>query len=289
MKIRLAIIGAMLALTTACTYVPPGHVGVRVNLLGSDKGVDHDVIPVGRYWKGWNQEFYLFPTFTQNYVWTKSMHEGRQGVDESISFQTQEGLEVNADVGISYHIDPNKVSAVFQKYRRGVDEITDTFLRNMVRDSLVKESGSLAIESVYGNGKSELIAKVQDDVKNQVQDIGIIIEKVYWIGNLRLPETVTEAINAKIKATQMAQQRENEVAQAKAEADKQVATAKGEADSKLLVATAEAQAIKIKGDALAKNPDLIRLMAVEKWDGNLPRITGGAMPFIQADAVGQVK
>jgi regulator of protease activity HflC (stomatin/prohibitin superfamily) len=272
----------------ACSYVPPGNVGVLVNAVGQQKGVDAQILPVGRYWLTWNETLYLFPTFTQNYVWDKA-RTSQSPNDESISFQTEEGLSVNADIGISYHIDPNKVSMVFQKYRRGVEEITDTFLRNMVRDSLVKEASSLPIEAVYGKGKSELIDHVQADVAKQVADIGIQVEKIYWIGDLRLPENVTHSINAKIQATQMAQQRENEVAQATAEANKVIAVAKGNAEATRIAAEADAKAFQIKGAALAANPLLIQELAIERWNGTLPAITGGVTPFIQTDGKGSLK
>lgn len=194
--------------------VPAGYVGVRFNKYGGSKGVDVNQLGPGRYWVGVNEELYTFPTFTQTYTWAKAESNG----DESISFQTAQGLTVNADVGITYHVDPNKVSVVFQKYRKGVEEITNVYLRNMVRDAIVKRAGDLDIESVYGKGKADLIEQVQKDVSDEVGDIGIQVEKVYWIGELRLPKNVTDSINAKIQATQMAQQRENEVAQAKAEA-----------------------------------------------------------------------
>lgn len=279
-KIFGVILVLMTVMLTGCfSKVPAGNVGVKVYLLGGSKGVDSEVLGTGRYWMGINEELYLFPTFTQNYVWTADAREGSE-TNESISFQTNQGLSVNADVGISYRIDPSKVSLVFQKYRKGVDEITDIYLRNMVQDALNKQAGKLPIESVYGDGKSALIENVQADVISQVKDIGIIIEKVYWIGEIRLPDQVKQALNAKISATQKAQQRENEVAQAKAEADKTIEVARGEAESKVLVAKAEAEAIRIKGDALRQNQELVQLTIAERWDGKLPQITGGATPLL---------
>lgn len=117
---------------SACVTVPAGNVGIKVNLLGSDKGVDDEQKSVGRYMRGMNESWFIFPTFTQNYVWTKNPTEGSEN-DESITFQTKKGMSASADVGISYHIKAYSVFKVFQKYRKGVDEITDIFLRNMVR------------------------------------------------------------------------------------------------------------------------------------------------------------
>ena len=256
-----------------CSKVPAGNVGVKVYLLGGAKGVDTQELTPGRYWIGVNEELYLFPTFTQNYTWTKNTHEGN-AVDESISFQTVEGLSVNSDVGISYSVDPAKVSMLYQKYRKGIDEITDTYLRNMVRDALVTAASTKPIESVYGSGKAELIADVEKRVREQVDPVGIKLERLYWAGDFRLPQTVTDSINAKIKATQMAQQRQNEVAQAEAEAAKTIAQAKGEAVS-----------IRIRGEALRENPRLVELSAIEKWDGKLPTVSGGNTPFINLSGI----
>lgn len=275
------LIAALMVMSlTACDKVPVGNVGVKVYLLGGSKGVDVEELSPGRYWIGINEELFLFPTYTQNYTWTVEPDEtGNE--DESISFQTVEGLTVNADVGISYSITPDKVATIFQKYRKGINEITDIYLRNMVRDALVTAASTKPIASVYGAGKAELIQATEKHVRDQVQPLGINIERIYWTGNLRLPNSVTTAINEKISATQKAAQRENEVAQAKAEAEKVRVSAQGDADAKLLMAEAEAKAIRVKGEALANNPKLIEWSAIEKWNGTLPQFTGGgAIPFI---------
>ena len=266
-------------LLAACSKVPAGNVGVKFQMYGDGKGALQE-LPPGRYWVGWGYELYTFPTYTQTYTFTRSASEGRP-VDESLSFQTSQGLTVNADVGITYHIDPARVTLIFQKYRKGIDEITDVYLRNMVRDALVKQAAGLDIESVYGRGKANLIEAVQRDVSDEVAPVGIVVEKIYWIGELRLPENVVQSINAKIQATQMAEQRKNEIAQAQAEAAKEVAMAEGKAKAQLAIAEAEAQAIRVKGDALRANPDIIHMTAVEKWNGQLPTYTGGAVPLIQ--------
>lgn len=278
---RWLLLALMLTVIAACSRVPAGNVGIKFNKYGSDKGVDLQELGPGTYWTGVSWDMYTFPVFMQNYTWTKNSDSG----DESMSFQTIEGLSVNADVGITYQLERGKIATIFQTYRRGVDEITDTFLRNMVRDELNKQASSLPIEAVYGKGKAQLIDAVEANVRQQVAAIGIKIDRIYWIGDLRLPQNVVNAINAKIQATQMAQQRENEVAQAKAEADKARAEASGQADAKLTLAEADAKAIQLRGEALRNNPGLAELNAVDKWDGHLPnQMFGNAVPFVNLPA-----
>lgn len=278
---KVVALGLVVTALAACSKVPSGHVGVKVYLLGSSKGVDTEELGVGRYWIGMNEELFLFPTYTQNYTWTKEP-DATGTEDESITFQTMEGMSVNADMGISYHINPEKVTDIFQKYRKGVTEITDIYLRNMVRDALVTEASKLPVESVYGPGKAALIEAVQKRVQDQVQSIGIVIEKIYWIGDVRLPPIVVERIDQKNAATQMAQQRQNEVAQAKAEAQKKIEEARGEAESTLLKAKAQAEANRELAASIT--PELVQYRALDKWDGVLPRMTGSnAVPFVNVD------
>lgn len=290
MKMKVMFGGACLSLAVAALIIlfisliqvkiGQGYVGIRVNLLGSSKGVEVEELPVGRYFPLWNEEIFRFPTFTQNYVWTADSREGSPN-DESISFQTREGLSVNADVGISYSIKPDMVDVIFQKYRKGVDEITDIFLRNMVRDAFVHKAGYLPIESVYGEGKGDLVAQVKQQVRDDLEGIGIIIENIYLVGDMRLPPAVVEAINEKISATQRAQMRENEVREAEAAAKKVVATAEGSAQSILLQAKAQAEANKIIAASLT--PELVQYTLASRWDGILPKVSGDAVPLLNFD------
>lgn len=263
---------------TSCTTVRSGNVGVIVHMLGSSKGVDTEEVGVGRYWLGWNDELFLFPVTTQTDTWKEK---------ESITFQTKEGLNVNADIGISYHIDPKNVSTIFQKYRKGIEEISDVYLRNMVRDALAKAASTQEVESVYGQGKVELITNVENAVRKEVEPIGIVVEHIYLVGTIRLPETVQENINRKINATQMAMTRENEIQQTKAEAQKAIEEAHGKAESQLAVARAEAESVRIKGEAeadainakskaLNTNPQLVQYEIAQKWNGALPEYTMGS-------------
>jgi regulator of protease activity HflC (stomatin/prohibitin superfamily) len=278
MKKILAVL-AMTFLMSGCTYVPPGYVGIVVHQLGGDKGVDQDVVGPGRQWLGWNDELYKFPTFTQTQVWTQDKTEGSPN-DDSITFQASKGLNVNTDIGITYSLDPSKVGTIFQKYRSGIDEITHTVLRSMVRDALVLEASTRQIEDIYGPGKADLIDAVKRRVISETNDLGINIENIYWIGSLRLPPSIVESINRNAQAIQMTQQREQEVQQSRAEAEKRIEEARGDAESTLLRAHADAEAIAIKGKALANNPLVIEYEKVGKWDGGLPQVVGGSTPFI---------
>lgn len=273
-KILMGLVLAGAVAMTGCSKVPAGYVGVIVDLYGTQKGVQLQEVGTGRYWLTPNEELFRFPTFTQTVTWHG---------DNSLSFQTVEGMKVSGAVGMTYHVQADKVPVLFQKYRAGIGEITNVFLRNMVRDAFNEKASTLKVESVYGAGKTELLLAVEERVREQVQDIGIVVERIYYAADLVLPIQVTESLNNKIKATQMAEQRKNEVQQSKAEAEKERERAHGIADAQLIVAKAEAEAIILRAEALRNNKDIIQLNAIEKWDGKLPHYMtgGGDVPFIQ--------
>lgn len=263
----------LMVLSISCTTVPAGYRGIKVYLMGSSTGVDAQPLNVGRYFY-WplTQEIYKFPTFQQNVVW-----EGR----EAITFQTIEGLTARADIGISYYLIADSVPVLFQKYRRGIDEITSLYLRNMVIDVMNSLASQMTIESVYGNGRQVLIDKSTEMVAKQVRPFGIVVERVYSVGEFRLPPAVVTAINLKIEASQRAQQRENEVKEAEAEASKKIATAKGEAESVRIRAEAEATANKSVANSVT--PSLIQYQSIKRWDGRLPLVTSGTVPLLNLD------
>ena len=90
-KLLLAAVAAgIFAVTSGCSKVPAGYVGVIVNLYGTEKGVNLQEVGTGRYWLTPNEELYKFPTFTQTVSW-----DGEQ----SMTFQTVEGMKVTCRSG----------------------------------------------------------------------------------------------------------------------------------------------------------------------------------------------
>ena len=272
------ILGLLAVLLLAsCSKVPAGHVGVKYYLLGTDKGVDSEELKPGRYYIGWNEELYLFPTFRQNKTWTSDEREGSYG-DDDFNFQSKKGLKLSASVGLEYHVPAENVSGIFQKYKRGLDEITDKVLRNSVRDAFNKASSTRSAEQMYGEGKVAFLTEVDSIARSEAVSRGIEIDDIFLIGNIVIPETVTNALNKKIEATQKAEQRENELRQAIAEAAKLVAEADGIAESRVIGAKAEAEANRVINKSLT--PTLVKYETIKRWDGKLPQVSGSSTPFI---------
>lgn len=255
--------------------ISPGYVGVVVNMLGDNKGVDAKELHVGMHWIAPWKSVYQFPIFEQNTTWT--------GDRDGFHFQTSEGMAVAAEMGITYHLRPESIPNIFQRYRSGMDEITNTFIRNYIRDAINRAASTTKIEDLYC-GKQHFFEEVESRVRQDLSPIGIELSRIYLIGRFHFPATVTTALNAKIEAMQRAQQRENELREAEAEAKKQVAKAQGQASCVILKAESEAKA----NEVLAKSitVDLIKWQAVQAWDGKLPTVCGECMPMMN---LGEVK
>src|SRR5580692_9971848 len=112
------LIGAIMLFSSCAARVDAGHVGIRVKLAGSSRGVDD--IPVVTGWVRYNpltEQLVMFPTSVQNIVWTKDPHEGNPH-DESITFSSSEGANINADVGLSFHIEPSQAPRLYLRFRK---------------------------------------------------------------------------------------------------------------------------------------------------------------------------
>jgi regulator of protease activity HflC (stomatin/prohibitin superfamily) len=286
MKFLKVVLLAAMAMTlfTGCSYVKQGEVGVVINKFGDDKGIVTEEKTQGYTFLGIRKDMVKFPTYKQNYVWTKSPAEGSEN-DEAIYFNTKDGMAVDVDIGITYAIVPSKADEIFAEYRMGVEEITDQYLRNKVRDVINVLSSDYTCEDVYGEKKGEFFGNVESNVIVWGESKGLVIEDVYLIGRPRLPPQVESAINAKIAATQKAQMRENEIQEATADAQKKREAAAGEADAYTLNEEAKLDIMERQAAILKENPALVQWKALEIWDGVLPKFTGGgAVPFINVDA-----
>lgn len=295
--IVLAAVALITVLVVGCsctTRIDAGHVGIRVRLAGNDRGVQNMQIQTG--WVAYNPAFeqiVLFPTSVQNVIWTASPHEGKP-VDESITFSSSEGVNVNADVGLSFHIDAERAPQLYGRFRQNdMHVLANTYIRNVVRESFQEIASKMPVQEIYGMGKSKMVADVTQRVRETLNKDGILVDQLTINGALRLPQNVADAINRAMEATQNAIQSENRVRQVRAEAEQAVTQATGQAEAMRQKAQGEADALLIRARAEAKANEIIRLStspsvlqyrAMERWDGKLPTYNGGGqLPLLTFD------
>ena len=147
------VVGGVYAVANLET-VPAGYVGVKVNLYGSEKGVQNEELGVGRYLLTWNEQCYLFPTFNQLHTYSVPF-----------TFQTSDAMAVNAKIGVEYQVRPSMATKVFQTYRKGVEEITEVNLRQNVSDALIKYASLMDVNELTANGKTKLLEHVTEELR----------------------------------------------------------------------------------------------------------------------------
>jgi regulator of protease activity HflC (stomatin/prohibitin superfamily) len=290
----LILVGIGFLLDATLMRIDAGHVGIKVKLAGSARGVQD--IPVVTGWVMYNpltEQLISFPISVQNVVWTSSSAEGRT-VDESITFSSQEGVNVNSDIGLSFHIDSAKAPHLYLRFRQpDVAVLADGYVRNAVREAFNDIASRMVVQEIYGAGKGKLVADVSARLREVLGSDGFIIDQLTINGALRLPENVAQAINRAMEATQNAIQAENRVRQVRAEAEQNVAQAHGGAEAARQRAEGEADAVLIRARADAKSNEIIRLSttgtvlqyrAIERWDGKLPLMqSGDKLPLLTFD------
>lgn len=171
---------------------------------------------------------------------------------------------VHSVVALNFHVDPDRVANIYQEVGLQFrDRIIDPAMQEAIKASTAKFTAE------------ELITKremVRDEIKGQLtsrlKSRNILVDE-FNIVNFEFSKNFNDAIEAKVTAEQQALAAKNKLEQIKFEADQKIAEARG-----------KAEAMTIESNALKSNPQILELRALEKWNGTLPQVTGGAIPFI---------
>lgn len=171
---------------------------------------------------------------------------------------------VTTTIALNYSIDQSKVVELYSNIGLSYKErIIDPFIQESVKATTANFTAE------------ELITKrevVSDEIKTHLSErlasLGINTQGLSIV-DFKFSESFNTAIEAKVTAEQNALAAKNKLAQVQYEAQQAVEEAKG-----------KAQALTIESAAINSNPQILQLRAIEKWDGVLPTVTGGATPFI---------
>lgn len=297
LRIVVGVLGFIVAactLSSCITRIDAGHVGIRVKLAGSARGIQNSPTVTG--WIFYNpltEEIVSFPISVQNMLWTQASNEGSSS-DESITFASSEGVTVNADVGLAFHIDPTKAPRLYARFREAnLMVLGHGYMRNVAREAMNEVASQMSVQELYGAGKTHLVREAQRLLTERLGPDGFVIDQLTLVSSLRLPPNVVDAINRAIEATQSAIQAENRVRQTRAEAEQAVAAARGEAEAARQRAQGEADALLIRAHAESQANQIVRLSTsaevlqyrmLERWNGQLPVVTGGNLPMLTIDS-----
>ncbi len=178
---------------------------------------------------------------------------------------------VSSTIAVNYHIDPEKVNKVYQEI--GI-YFKERIIDPAVQESVKSATARFTAEELITR-REEVSEVIKANLITRVKPFDIIIDE-FNIVDFSFSRSFNDAIEDKQTAEQQA-----------LKATRDLDRIKIEAEQKLTRARAEAEGQRIQRETI--NAEILQLRAIEKWDGRLPQVTGGAMPFIDVDKAVMIK
>ncbi len=206
---------AVILLFSCVTKVSTGHVGV-LTLFGR---VTPEVLPEGIH--------LINPLKTNN-----EMSIQTQTIKESASVPSSEGLVMNLDTSLIYHLDPTRAADVYQKIGSNYETVVvEPTLRAAIREATASHTAN----ALY-TGEREMVAKqISDQLTTELNKRGLLVENVL-LRDIQLPQTLKASIEAKQQAEQEALAMNFRLQKEKQEAERKRIEAAGVRDFQQIVA-----------------------------------------------------
>lgn len=202
-------------------------------------------------------------------------------------------------LSVNYQISPDQVEMVYKNYgslQGAVDRVITPKVYEQVKNVFGQYTAQRAIQE-----RSKMNGDILAALQNAVKGSGIQITSVQ-VENIDFSDAYEGAVEAAAKAKADIERSKSELLRVEQEAQQKVKQAAAEAEAKKLQADADAyatqaagkataDAIRERGAALRDNPQLVDLVAAEKWNGQLPTsiVPNSTVPFINLNPSGEVK
>ncbi|OPX97811.1 MAG: Modulator of FtsH protease HflC [Syntrophorhabdus sp. PtaU1.Bin002] len=192
---------------------------------------------------------------------------------ESVSKDLQ---DTHSTIAVNYHILPDKANWIYQNLGREYKErIIDPAVQEVVKAVTARYT---AVELITQREKVRV--EIKELLKQRLIGYTILVDD-FSIINFRFSQQFTQAIEAKQTAEQYALKAQRDLERIKIEAEQKVTQAKAEAEAlRLQKANISAELVKLRQIEAS-------LKAIEKWDGHMPKVTSGSVPFIDVKSLEQ--
>lgn len=245
--VALGLLALLVMMLTTVRSVPVGHALVIFNTVTRSFRLARQGITFVPPFVASTQ---LYDLRRLEYTMSGQSGEGRKAeIDDSLWSPTQEGLQVGIDMTIWHHIDPARVVDVHQRIGPDYEEkIIRPAIRSMIR-LVISEYG---VMDVYSSKRARIQDEINRKVRALIEKDGFIVDEVV-LRDVRFTNDFTKAIEAKQIAQQGAEQMKYTLEKEQREAERKVIEARGRAN-----------AIEAINQALAKNPNYIKYLYVDK-------------------------
>jgi hypothetical protein len=235
----------------AIERVDAGHVGIKVNLTGDNRGVSKYEYKTGYVlYNTWTENLYEFPTFQQNIKF---------GIQQVI---TDGGFPADIEPSFSYSLKPNAVGDMFQNLRKPISEIEQGWLKTAIVGAVSDIANTWEVDSIFSH-KQLFEAAIR-------KECNIRLSKWFEVSQMRSniipPEPLQEAIIAKTKSIQQAEASIQQALAAKADGERKIAVARADSAETVINASAKAKAMELTQQKLT--PLFVEYKKIEKWDGH---------------------
>jgi regulator of protease activity HflC (stomatin/prohibitin superfamily) len=197
-----------------------------------------------------------------------------QEIKETASVPSSEGLVMNLDTSLIYHLNPDKAAEVYQKIGPNYMEVlVEPNLRAAIREATASHSAN----ALY-TGDREMVAKqIFDQLSSLLSQRGLVVESVL-LRDIQLPATLRSSIEAKQQAEQESLAMSFRLQKEKQEAERKRIEAAGVRDFQQIVAQGiSPQLLEWKGieatEILAKSSNA-KVVVIGGGKSGLPLILG---------------
>jgi len=215
------------ALAASFTIIEPGYVGVPV-LFGN---VGSNSLPAGIHPILFLTDVYKMSIQTKNYTMSSVNNEGNRSGDDAVATLSRDQLILKFDVSVWYHLDPLQANNVYSNIGLAYEEV---IVRPAIRTALVNAATKFDASDVMSLQRDAYTKTVTDLLLQELTGKGVILDNVL-IRNVEPPATVSDAIAAKLKASQEAQQMEYTIQYAQKEAERKAIEAQGISNAQKII------------------------------------------------------
>lgn len=255
--IGLIIVAALLLLFfQPFAIVGPGNRGVVVQL----GAVQSEVLGEGFHFR--------VPVFQQ----IKMVDCRIQKAETDAAAASKDLQQVTSKIVVNYRVEPDMVAKLYQRVGTSYEP---TIISPATQESIKAVTAKYTAEELITK-RSSVSTEIKELLSLKVKDYGIIIDN-FNVVDFNFSQEFNKAIESKQTAEQLALKAKRDLDRIKIEAEQKVTQAK-----------AEAEALRVQKQEVTQ--ELVRLReieaqikAIDKWDGHLPNVTGGTVPFIQID------
>lgn len=184
---------------------------------------------------------------------------------------------VSTVIAVNYHINKSSSAAIYTEVGLGYE---DVLITPAINEVLKAVTAQYTAQQLVGS-RGDVSIQLDESLNAKLNEYGIFVDDLNII-NWDFSEEYITAIEAKQVAEQnlikTRTEQEQALVIANTEAQKQVIAAQAEADKIKLLAEANAESNNIITASL--NDMLIKYETIQKWDGALPKVSGGADTLI---------